>query len=250
MAVTSTVSLFLHILKCTMKIKQIFLGILILLTINSCINSIDGNGNVVKEKRTISPFNKIVISGPYEVLLHKGSQERIELEVDENLLKLIETEVHNNTLFISSSQPIRNKTSLRLYITLVNLEEVAVSGAIELSSKSPFTFKNLAIEVSGAAAIDLDINVENLTMDMSGASETTLIGNANNFEIKLSGASELDSKKLKTNNTSVSISGASSASVFAKKTLDISVSGAASVRYKGSPKVTKSITGAGSIKQI
>jgi hypothetical protein len=233
-----------------MKIKQIFLGILIALTLNSCVDAIDGNGNVVKEKRTISSFNKIDISGAYEVLLHKGTQEKLEIEADENLLEFIETEVRNNTLFISSSQPIGNSESLILYITTVNLDEIDVSGAIELRNKGSYTSENLAIEVSGAADINLDVNLENLTLNMSGASETTFTGNADNFKIELSGAGELDAKKLKTRNTSMLISGASSASVFAKKTLDISVSGAASVRYKGSPKITKSISGAGSIEQI
>ena len=95
-----------------------------------------------------------------------------------------------------------------------------------------------------------DLEVENLTMDMSGASETTLHGTANNFEIGISGAGDLDAKKLKTRNTSIDISGAGSAIVYAKKTLKIEVSGAGSVQYKGNPKVDQSISGAGSVIQL
>jgi hypothetical protein len=233
-----------------MQIKQIFLGLLIAFTLNSCVDSSDGNGNVVSEKRNISSFNKISISGAYEVLLNNGTQEKLEIEADENLLELIETEVINSTLFITSTQPIGNSESLKLYITTVNLNKIDVSGAIELSNKGFFTTENLEIEVSGAADIELAVHIENLTMNMSGASETTLVGNVDNFEIEISGAGELDALKLKTRNTTIAISGAGSASVFAKKTLDISVSGAASVHYKGSPKITKSISGAGSIEQL
>tara|TARA_B100000809_G_C15109774_1_gene520132 strand:+ start:583 stop:1284 length:702 start_codon:yes stop_codon:yes gene_type:complete len=233
-----------------MQIKRIFLGLVIALTLNSCIDSIDGNGNVVKEKRTISSFNRIDISGGYEVLVNQGADELLEIEADENLLELIETEVRNNTLFISSTHPIGGSESLKLYITTVKLVDIDVSGAIELSNKGTFKSENLNIDVSGAADIDLDVNVENLTMDMSGASETTLTGEADNFEIKLSGAGELEAEKLKTRNTSIDISGAGSATVFAKKTLDISVSGAASVKYKGSPKVTQNISGASSVTQL
>jgi hypothetical protein len=233
-----------------MQIKRIFLGLVIALTLNSCIDSIDGNGEVVKKKRTISSFNKINISGGYEILINQGADELLEIEADENLLELIETEVTNNTLFISSKQPIGRSESLKLYVTTVNLIDIDVSGAIELSNKGTFKSEKLNIEVSGAADINLDVNIESLTMSMSGASETNLTGEADNFEIELSGAGELEAEKLKTRNTSIDISGAGSATVYAKKTLDVSVSGAASVKYKGSPKVTQNISGAGSVEKL
>ena len=233
-----------------MQIKRIFLGLVIAFTLNSCINTIDGNGEVVSENRKVTSFNKIDISGGYEVLLNQGNSENLEIEADENLMELIETEVKNNTLYISSTKPIGDSESLKLYITTVNLEDIDVSGAIDLKNKGTFKSENLEIEVSGAADIDLDIEVENLTMDMSGASETTLSGSASNFDIELSGAGELQAKKLKTRNTSIDISGAGSAEVFAKKTLKVSVSGAGSVKYKGNPKVEEDISGAGSVQEL
>ena len=87
-------------------------------------------------------------------------------------------------------------------------------------------------------------------MEMSGASETTLRGKAENFDIELSGASDLQAEKLKTKHTSVDISGAGNAKVFAKKTLKVEVSGAGSVKYKGNPKITKDISGAGSVTKL
>lgn len=233
-----------------MQIKRIFLGIVVALTLNSCMNTIDGNGNVVNEKRALSSFNKIDISGGFEVLLNQGNKEKLELEIDENLVELIETKVKGNTLYISSKEPIGDAESLKIYITVVDVEDINASGAIELKNKGTYQSENLEIDVSGAADIDLDLEVENLTMDMSGASETTLSGSANNFDIEISGAGELDAKKMKTRNTSIDISGAGSAIVFAKKTLKVEVSGAGSVQYKGNPKIEKSISGAGSVNQL
>jgi Putative auto-transporter adhesin, head GIN domain len=232
-----------------MQIKRIFLGIVIAFTLNSCINTIDGNGEVTKEQRAVSSFNKIEISGAYEVLINQGNEERLELEVDENLLEHIKTKVKNNTLHIKSKK-IGSATSLKLYITVVDVEDIDVSGAVELKNKGTYQAENLEIDVSGAADINLDVDVENLRMDMSGASETTLSGNANNFEIEISGAGELQAKKLKTRNAIVDISGAGSAIVHAKKTLKVEVSGAGSVKYKGSPKIEKEISGAGSVEKI
>ena len=233
-----------------MQIKRIFFLIVIAFTLNSCINTIDGNGIVVKEKRTIETFTKIDISGGFEIMMNQGNEERLELETDENLLELIETEVKNNTLYISSTKPIGNASSLKLYITTVNLEDIDASGAIELKNNGTFNTENLDINVSGAADIILDIDIENLDIDLSGASETTLIGNVDNFNIDISGAGELNAKKLKTKNTSIDISGAGSAIVNVNKTLEASVSGAGSVKYTENPKVKKDINGAGSIEKL
>lgn len=233
-----------------MQIKRIFLGIVIAITLNSCINTIDGNGNVKNETRAVNSFNKIDISGGFEIIINQGKRERVEIEADDNLLELIETKVKNSTLYISSEEPIGNAESLKIYITVVDVNDIDAAGAIELTNKGTYETERLEIDVSGAADINLDLVVENLSMDMSGASETTLSGTANNFEIEISGAGELQAKKLKTRNSTIDISGAGSAIVFVKKTLKVDVSGAGSVQYKGNPKIEKSISGAGSVTEL
>lgn len=233
-----------------MLFKRILFLIVLSFSINSCVNSIDGNGNVINENREVTSFNKIDISGGYEVVMNQGDKEQLEIEIDENLLEYIKTEVKNNTLFISSEESFGRTEALKLYITVVNIEDLEVSGAIELTNKGTYIGKELDIDVSGAADINLDLELERLTMDLSGASETTLKGSADDFEIELSGAGELDAEKFKTQHTVLDISGAGEAIVFVKETLDVEISGAGSVRYKGNPTIKKDISGAGSIKEL
>jgi hypothetical protein len=233
-----------------MLFKRILYLFVLSFLINSCVNSIDGNGNVINETRDVDSFNKINISGGYEVIINQGDKESLEIEIDENLLEYIKTEVKNNTLFISSDKSFGKAEALRLYITVVNIKDIDVSGAIELSNKGTYIGEKLEIEVSGAGDINLDLVLENLTMELSGASETNLKGSATDFEIELSGASELAAEKFKTQHTVLDISGAGEATVFAKKTLEVEISGAGTVRYKGNPKIKKDISGAGSIKEL
>lgn len=233
-----------------MSFKRIFLVFVLFSSLYSCINTIDGNGNVIKQERTVTSFNKIDISGGFEVLINQGKEEKLELEVDENLLELIKTETKNNTLIIKSDKSIGKAKSLKLYITVVDIKDIDVSGAVELTNKGTFEGENLEIDVSGAGDIDLKLEVEELKMKMSGASETNLAGKAHHFEIEISGAGELNAEKLKSRNVIVDISGAGSATVNAKKTLNVIVSGAGSVKYKGNPKITKKVSGAGSIKKL
>lgn len=233
-----------------MVFKRILFLIVISFSFYSCINTIDGDGNVTTEERTINSFSKIDIAGHFEVFINQGSTEKLEIEADNNLINLIETETKNNTLYIKSKEPIGNAESLKLYITVKKIEAIDISGAVELNSKGTIDAENLEIDISGAADINLLLKVNSLKMEMSGASETTLKGSAENFDIELSGASDLQAEKLKTKHTSVDISGAGNAKVFAKKTLNIEVSGAGSVQYKGNPKITKDLSGAGSVNKL
>lgn len=233
-----------------MTYQRILILFVLIFSLYSCISTVDGDGNVVTEERNVNTFNKIDISGHFEVFIKQGKQENVEIETDQNLLQLIETETKKNTLYIKSKEPIGNAKSLKLYITVVKLEDIDISGAVELRSKGTIVSEELEIDISGAADVDLDVEVEQLSMDMSGASETSLKGKAKEFNIELSGASDLQAEKLKTQHTSIDISGAGNAKVFAKKTLNVEVSGAGSVQYKGNPKITKDISGAGSVSKL
>ena len=233
-----------------MVFKRILFLIVIVFSFYSCVTTIDGDGNVTTEERNINSFNKIDISGSFEVLIKQGDTEKLEIEADENLLELIEAKTKNNTLYIRSEEPIGNAESLKLYITVADIKDIDISGAVELNSKGTIVAKELEIDISGAADVNIDVEANLLKMDMSGASETTLKGKVENFEIELSGAGDLQAEKLKTKHTVVDISGVGSAKVFAKKTLDVEVSGAGSVKYKGNPKITKDISGAGSVSKL
>lgn len=233
-----------------MVFKRILFLIVIVFSFYSCVNTIDGDGNVITEERKVSSFNKIDISGNFEVLIKQGDTEQLEIEADKNLLELIEAKTKDNTLVIKSKKAIGNVESLKLYITFVDIKDIDISGAVELNSKGTIAAEELEIDISGAADVNIDVEANLLKMDMSGASETTLKGKAENFEIELSGAGDLQAEKLKTKHTVVDISGAGSAKVFAKKTLNVEVSGAGSVQYKGKPKITKDISGAGSVSKL
>ena len=61
---------------------------------------IRGNGNVVKEERKVSDFEALEVSTGVEVLVTQDSIEKVVVEVDSNLLKILKTRVESGTLKI------------------------------------------------------------------------------------------------------------------------------------------------------
>jgi len=233
-----------------MQIKRIFLLLVIALSLNSCLDLVDGDGNVKIETRKVTFFDKIEVHGNFEVILNHADKEKFKMAVDENLIKFIDIKVVNNTLKISSREHFGNAKSLKLFITFSKIKAINLFGAVELENEGQINAENLFIKVHGAGNIDLNLLANNLKMDMSGASAVAVNGKVKTAHLKISGAGSLDAKHLKTTNCNVVISGVGSATVFAKETLKVAISGAGSVQYKGNPKIEQDIKGAGSIQKL
>lgn len=223
----------------------------LLFLLSGCFfNSVKGSGEIKRDKRNLSEFDQIEISGAFDVYLKQG-EPYIELVADDNLLPLIKTVVKNGELQVYSDENLNNSTKLELYISYPSLEELDISGAVEVKSKSVIKNSTFEIDASGATEVELEVDVNELELDLSGASEVRLSGKTKKLEIDGSGAIEVDAYNLAADDVKIEISGAGDAKVTANKSLKVRVSGAGSVRYKGKPEsVNQETSGAGSVKSV
>lgn len=209
-----------------------------------------GNGNVVKEERNIKAFDEIQISGAYTIYLTQGNKEELIIEADENLMDLIITKVVDGKLKIYNRESFRNPEKLDIYLTFVDIDEISLSGAVEIESMNTFTLNELSLDVSGAAEIFLNIELKELDAELSGASEFEIVGFAKEVVIEISGASELDASDFKVEEMQIEISGAADAKVFATESLEINASGASNIKYRGNPSINQRVSGASSIRKF
>jgi hypothetical protein len=213
------------------------------------------SGNVITEERVASGFSAISISYPAEVIIQQGSEEKLTLVGDENLLRYLRTSVKGKTLEIESVPGIRfnwniSGSQVRIEITVKDLNEIGFSsaGRVELTGLKTSSLK---LRISGAGDVILsDLDLESLNSSISGAGRIEADGVAKQITINISGFGDYKGEELQSQTAEVHISGAGSADVWAVETLDAVISGAGSVNYIGSPTVKQSISGAGSIKQI
>ncbi len=211
---------------------------------------IKGDGNVVTTLHETGFFNNINIQGVFNVQLVPGKDLPVELITDENLQELIVVEVRKNTLHVrTTKEAIYNPTKMELHIPYSELEKITIGGACKLGSETAVVSDNLMFEVSGAADIDLILQVQSLRTRVSGAANISLEGTADKHSANLSGASNMRAENLITKDTQINLSGAGSAHVYASESFDASLSGVGTIRYSGDP-VKKNISksGIGSIR--
>ena len=190
---------------------------------------VKGSGNVQTEKRELANFKAIEVGGAFEVEVVAQKEFGVEIEADDNLLPLIETEVRGGTLEISSEKSIKSKQRIRVRISAPDIESIQVSGASKVSLAN--------------------VKNDSLKVYSSGASKIKVDGETRNLDIELSGASKVEAESLKTENVTVDGSGASSAFVNVSGDLKADLSGASNVTYTGNPRnLQKSTSGASSVK--
>ena len=211
-----------------------------------------GSGKVETQVRDLDTFTKIDLSGASNLEIICGSEEqKVEVVADDNLVNLIETEVTDGTLHITSvgAMPMGSSTfDLRIHIK--QLDELIVSGAGTVNIKNLDNEKT-RISLSGAGNVKMeDVKCGTLSLDSSGAAKVNAGGECEEVNIDLSGAGGVNLKELKAKIVNISISGAGGADVYASDSLNVDISGMGKVTYYGDPKnVKKQVSGVGSLEK-
>jgi len=178
-------------------------------------SSVYGQNEVIRETREIPSFDKLDVGGAFDVHLTFDESQKLEVESKEKHLDNIKTEVHDKVLVISSKK-ITGNTPLNIYLTVPILTGVDVHGAADVHGKNTLKTDMLEIDASGAASLELLLDVNTLRTEVSGAADVELSGKAQQHSIDVSGAASLNAQKLESMTADAEVSGAGSAKVNAK----------------------------------
>lgn len=212
-----------------MKSKVIAGLLLFLIAVTGCsFWGVRGSGKLKSESRNVGEFSKIEAAGAFTVNVKVGASSSVKIKAEDNLLPLIKTYVRGKSLVIDTKKNISPRKEIVIYVTTNELDGIECSGANDITAEG-IMCKDFHVDLSGAGSIDL-------------------YGECEKVHAEISGAGNIDAKHLKSDHVFISVSGAASASVYARKYLDASVSGVGSIDYYGDPKETNtSVSGVGSI---
>jgi hypothetical protein len=213
-----------------------------------------GNGNIRTESRNVSSFNRVNVHGNIKVYVSQGSEQPVRIEGDENLLPYVEIVERGNEITVRSKEGYNLNPSedMKIYLTAPVYKSIDVSGSCDIIGQTKIdNDENLKLEVSGAGDIRMDVTVPEVKAKISGSGTVDLKGETRKFDLDLTGAGKAHCYDLLSENTTVDISGAGDAEVFASVKLDAEVSGAGTIKYKGNAKnVKQQVSGAGSVRKV
>ena len=203
------------------------LAFLVLFVLSACLHGVHGSGVRKTEKRDLASFTSIETSGAFEVEVKCQKPGSFEIEADDNILPLVQTEVRGGVLHVTTTKGYSSSGGIVLRITVPDLESLKSTGAGKF-------------HVS-------DIKNDSFEIQSTGAAEVVATGQSKSVKISSTGAGKIDAHNLRAETADVNVTGAASVDVYATDQLDVTVSGAGRVTYSGDPKVNKHISGAGQV---
>jgi Putative auto-transporter adhesin, head GIN domain len=213
---------------------------------------IHGNGNIKTVEKPVSSFTEVEADGDIKLIVIQGDTRPVKIEGDENLLSYIEVSQDGDRVRIQTKEGVNliPTGNLNVYVSSPVYKSIEVSGSSDIIGQNKITSsEELNLQASGAGDIQMDVDAPKITSGISGSGSIKLRGQTKDLDIDLSGAGHAYCYDLLTENTTVQISGAGSAQVYASVKLKADVSGAGNISYKGNASVSQDISGAGSVNK-
>lgn len=237
--------------------KKIILAAVILSAVTSCkkngVFCYNGNGNIITEQRQVSSFDEIELSMDADVYITQSSSYSVSVTASENLMSVIKTDVHGNTLCIEtkSNKCIKHNEDIDVYVSLPDITKIKLSGSGNIYASTALNVNDIALNISGSGNIRLDsLTAVNCDMTISGSGNMELkgVGSGAKQKINISGSGGINSLNHAFEDVDITISGSGSASVWAAANLKTNISGSGDVIYKGNPIVSSSNSGSGTVR--
>lgn len=260
---------------------KIYLSIITLIFSTSILlaqkaEKIKGSKVVTTSQKEIKSFNAIEIGDNLEINLEKGDKNEIKIEADDNLHDIINLEVQDDILMISTSKEAQGFKKLSVKITytndlnLVTTKDESVVNAIQEIILDNITFKtfdksklflnvnsknfilqsndkskielnlkgeNSFIELSKNATLKALINSVDLKCDLYQKSNAVIEGDATNANLRLDNSAELNARNFNIKNGNLAIEGNANCSILAENSIAISAKDRAEIALFGTPKI-------------
>ena len=230
--------------------KQVLLFAAVISLFTAC-RRVHGSGNIVTEKKQVKSFKGISVGSSFEVELKTGPAISVEIETDDNLMKLVQVRVSGDVLRIDIKDNYSiNDGHFKAFVTAPEINSIRSSGAASVKAMNVLTSSGkIRFDVSGAGKITADVDAPEVEAESSGAGDIELGGRTRDYRAEASGAGNIKTKNLQTENAVVTASGAGNVHVHASVKLKAKASGAGNIYYRGGASVDQQVSGAGNVKK-
>ncbi|MBC2838765.1 GIN domain-containing protein [Robiginitalea sp. SC105] len=236
---------------------------------------IRGNRSPVDVSESLPPFRRIMLADDLEVRLLQRDSEGYGLHIDDNLVDILQFQVQDSTLVISSFYEVTGSRAMEITIFFRELSGIDIQAG-RLVADTEFTSDVLRVQASGAARLevraraslfeldlsensgaDLNLAADSLSLRMtdrsdavvytdngalsaglSGNADLTLEGISGEAVLQLSGESGITARKLVAERLEVLIDGAATARVHAGTSLVLDAAGQSRTYLYGTPELT------------
>lgn len=231
--------------------KNVFIGLAISLLLSNCsgaIFGIPGEGVTSAHDLKLPDINTLHLDMPATVLLKNGPVQSISIEAQDNIFGLLNKTVNNGLWVIKPNSSIKKFDNIVIHITAPNVSQLINSSTGNIVTEENLTgrgaFRIIAngtgnVRVGGVFPFVELINQSNGSISLEGTCAK--------LSIVMNGIGDVHTFQTKADQVVVKTSSIGDCEVAPTQTLDVTVAGMGDVFYRGTPKITATLTGMGKL---
>lgn len=171
-------------------------------------NKAKGDCEMMTKSIDIDPFDKLEVSGGWEVQLIPSQSYNVVIQADENLIDLVMLNQNDGRLNIGAQKTIGRASDklIKIYFT-GDLKMIKANNETEVFSENDLELTSILIDVSSQAKVELSLKANDLEIEGSSKGELSLDADSKNLEINATSSADISvdgSHKITTVNASSS----------------------------------------------
>lgn len=186
-----------------------------------------GSGKKITEDRPVGSFTQIRNDSMADVHVTIGSTPSLSVTIDDNLIKMVTTEVRDGILVVDTDGNFFNTGGMSVTVTVPSLDsaETTASGDIQIIGLKGTSF----------------------TATVGGSGDLIVSGEVDSINASNGGSGTLNLSKLQARTAKATVTKSGDLQVNASETLDATSSGSGDLKYSGTPTLDSKPTGSGKI---
>ena len=213
------------------------------LLVSSCdTESIRVSDTISTRQYSFSNYEALELSGDFNAFItFSETEERIEIEANDNIQSKIRVSQDGNTLKIrlENNVALRGNATMNAYITTRNISRYRISGDSSVELENLLVANTVTVDVLGDSSFYGELDTNNLSVDVKGDSVIDVFGTAGTANVDLSGDSTIKDYDLAVEDLTIDMSGDSSAYLSVNGTIDIDASGDSALNYRGDAEIIR-----------
>jgi hypothetical protein len=213
-------------------------------------DAIQSSGKTITETRTVTAFDSVDNSSPFDVIFSATGEPSVVVEADANIINEVVTSIEGNTLVIRSKRQKNfhfssRNTPVIIKVNAANLSKFINSGSGDLQMKQLHddklsiesngsgdiyargTSKELIVKANGSGDLDLrQLSTNSLNIEINGSGDTEIADINAKLEANLNGSGDFNATKINTTQTTISVTGSGDVTLDgSSKNLKVDING-------------------------